>query len=75
MKRKVRVPDVTDGRSSGVCAHSSQRESTLASKQADRLAPLTDARIIANDAAYRDALGVKRIADAIATTDQAIAMR
>lgn len=74
--RKVRVHDVTAARLRSLAKRAikaSQRENDLAAKQADRLAPLTDARMVAQDLAYRDALKVKRIADAIAQTDQAVA--
>jgi hypothetical protein len=74
--RKVRVGDVSRAQlvSLGRKAEKvAARESELAAKQAARLAPLTDARIVANDLAYRAALKVKRIADAVGEADAAVA--
>ena len=76
VSRKVRVGDVTRAQLGSLARKAekaSARESALASKQAAKLAPLTDARLVANDAAYRAALKIKRIADAVAETDQAVA--
>ena len=76
VRRKVRLPDVTPAKLASLdrkAVKASKRESDLAAKQAARLAPLTDARIASNDLAYRAALKVKRIADAIGTTDPAVA--
>lgn len=76
VKRKVRVPDVSAATLSALARKAdkaAQREAELAAKQAAKLAPLSDARMLAADAAYRAALKVKRIADAVAATDQAVA--
>lgn len=76
VKRKVRVPDVSTaslGSLARKAEKAAKRESDLAAKQAAKLAPLSDARMLAADAAYRAALKVKRIADAVAATDQAVA--
>lgn len=76
VKNKVRVPGVTSaslGRKQRDAAKRTKRENDEIAKQAAKLAPLTDARIIANDDAYRDGLKVKRVADAIAETDPAVA--
>ena len=74
--RKVRVPDVSLASLSSLgrkADKASKREADLAAKQAAKLAPLTDARIVTADAAYRAALKVKRIADAVGATDQDVA--
>jgi len=76
VKNKVRVPGVTLAslaRKQRVAAKKTKTESDLIAKQQAKLAPLTDARIIANDDGYRDGLKVKRIADAIAETDPEVA--
>ena len=76
VSRKVRVADVSIAklRSLGKKAQKAQtREAELAAKQGAKLAPVSDARIIANDAAYRAALQVKRIADAVGTTNPSVA--
>ena len=73
---RVRVADMSPAklRSLGEKAQrASRREAELAAKQAAKLAPLTDARLVADDAAYRAALTVKRIADAVATADTEVA--
>ena len=74
--RKVRVADVSRARLASLgkkAEKASKREADLAAKQAAKLAPLTDARILANDAAYRAALTVKRIADAVGEADASVA--
>jgi hypothetical protein len=74
--RRVRVGDVSRAKlaSLGKKAQKAQkREEDLAAKQAAKLAPLSDARIVANDAAYRAVLKVKRVADAVAASDTAVA--
>lgn len=76
VRKKVRVADVSPAHLATLgkkATRATEKESALAAKQAAKLAPLTDARIIANDAAYRAALKVKRIADAVAETDQDVA--
>jgi hypothetical protein len=76
VRKKVRVPDVTPAKLTSLGKKSDKarkRENDLAAKQAAKLAPLSDARIVADDAAYRAVLAVKRLADAIAKTDPAVA--
>lgn len=76
VKKKVRVADVSPASLTSLgkkAAKAVQRENDLAAKQAAKLAPLSDARMIANDAAYRAALKVKRIAHAVAATDPDVA--
>lgn len=72
VKRQVRVADVSPAKLSSLlkkASRASQREADLAAKQQAKLAPLSDARIVANDAVYRAALKVKRIADAVGAAD------
>ena len=72
VKRKIRVADVTPAKLGSLLAkadRASRREAALAARQQAKLAPLADARIVANDAVYRAALKVKRIADAVGATD------
>jgi hypothetical protein len=74
--KRVRVADVTPASLRSLMSkadRTARRESELAAKQAAKLAPLSDARLVAMDAAYRAALKVKRIADAITTADTEVA--
>jgi hypothetical protein len=76
VKRQVRVADVSPAKLSSLlkkASRSSEREAALRAKQEAKLAPLSDARIVANDAVYRAALKVKRIADAVAAADTDVA--
>jgi hypothetical protein len=73
---KVRVPDVSAARLRSLLKKAQKagaKESALRAAQAEKLAPLVDARLIANDAVYRAALAVKRVADAVAETQPAVA--
>ena len=73
---KVRVPGVTGARLRSLMKKANKatdKEAAIAAKQASKLAPLADARIVANDEVYRAALAVKRVADAIAATDPSVA--
>ena len=73
---KVKVAGLTPAKLdalSRAATKAAKKESDLAAKQAAKLAPLTDARMRAGDAAYREALKVKRIADAISATDPEVA--
>jgi hypothetical protein len=74
--RKVRVADVSSAKLASLLTkamRASAREAALVAKQEAKLAPLSDARIIASDAVYRAALKVKRIADAVAASDADVA--
>jgi len=74
--RKVRVANLSAARLESLLRRAekaSQKERELAAKQAAKLAPLTDARLRTVDEAYRMALKVKRIADAVAATDVDVA--
>ena len=76
VKNKVRLSDVTLAsldRLQRNAAKATKRENDELAKQQAKLAPLTDARIIANDAAYRTGLKIKRVADAVGQTDPAVA--
>jgi hypothetical protein len=75
VQSKVRVPGLTRARVRSLMKKANKatdKEAALAAKQAAKLAPLTDARIVANDEVYRAALAVKRVADAIAATDPSV---
>jgi hypothetical protein len=72
VKRQVRVADVSPAKLGSLfekASRASRREAELAARQQAKLAPLSDARIVANDAVYRAALKVKRIADAVGAAD------
>lgn len=74
--RQVRVPGLSPAKLRSLlqkALRDVEREATLSAKQAARLAPLTDARMRSSDAAYRAALKVKKIADAIGDTDPGVA--
>jgi hypothetical protein len=76
VSKKVRVPDVSAAQLRSLLKKAQKaaaKESALRAAQAEKLAPLVDARLIANDAVYRAALAVKRVADAIAETQPAVA--
>jgi serine/threonine protein kinase HipA of HipAB toxin-antitoxin module len=72
VKRQVRVADVSPAKLSSLLAkagRASRREAELVAAQQAKLAPISDARLVANDAVYRAALKVKRVADAVGATD------
>jgi hypothetical protein len=74
--RKVRVDGLSVAKLASLAKKAdaaAKKEADLAAKQQAKLAPLTDARILARDAAYRAGLKVKRIADALATDDTEVA--
>ncbi len=74
--RQVRVAGLTPAKIESLsrkALRAAQKEQALAAKQADRLAPLSDTRMRTADEAYRAALKIKRVADAMAETDPAVA--
>jgi hypothetical protein len=74
--RTVRVPEVSLPKLRSMLNKSTAartKESAFEAKMAAKLAPLSDARLIADDAVYRAALTVKRVADALSETDTAVA--
>jgi hypothetical protein len=74
--RKVRVEGVSTSKLTSLARKAERaaaKEAALIAKQEAKLAPLSDERIRTADAAYRAALRVKRIADAVAAEDQAVA--
>jgi hypothetical protein len=74
--KKVHAADVTAAKLAALSRRAvtaAKREAELAARQAAKLAPLSDARMRTADAAYRAALKVKRVADAVAESDPDVA--